>query len=211
VSETITPAFHAIPAGYLQNAKGHLVLESQISDVDKMRDKLVHDIAAQAKSLTAILATFKRMAFDDIASFIEVSGEQYGAKLRGTKGNTVLYSFDGRFKVERRVMDNIRPDERLQAAKALIDECLNEWTETGREEIKVLILDAFRVNNQGEVNVANLLSLRRHPFKDARWLKAMEAIVDSLQVIGSSSYVRVYERVGQTDKYQQIALDLASV
>jgi hypothetical protein len=200
-----------IPAGYLQNAKGHLVLQSQISDVDKMRDKLVHDIAAQAKSLTAILATFKRMAFDDIAAFIETSGEQYGAKLRGTKGNTVLYSFDGRFKVERRVMDNIRPDERLQAAKALIDECLNEWTNDGREEIKVLILDAFRVNNQGEVNVANLLSLRRHPFKDARWSKAMEAIVDSLQVIGSSSYVRVYERVGQTDKYQQIALDLASV
>jgi len=113
-------------------------------------------------------------------------------------------------KVERRFMDNIRFDERLQAAKALIDECLTDWTEDGRDEIKVLIQDAFRVDQQGQVNTARVLGLRRHPFKDPRWTRAMEAIGDSLQVVGSSSYVRVYERVGQTDEYRQIALDLAS-
>ena len=205
---TTTPP--PVPAGYLQDAKGRLVPESQVTPVDKMRDQLVRDIATQAKDLSAVLATFKRMAFGDIAAFIETSAEQYGAKLRGSKGNTVLYSFDGRFKVERRFMDNIRFDERLQAAKALIDECLTDWTEDGRDEIKVLIQDAFRVDQQGQVNTARVLGLRRHPFKDPRWTRAMEAIGDSLQVVGSSSYVRVYERVGQTDEYRQIALDLAS-
>lgn len=207
MSETTTPA---IPAGYMQDAKGRLVPESQVTPVDKMRDQLVRDIAARAKDLAAVLGTFKRMAFGDIAAFVETSAEQYGAKLRGSKGNLVLYSFDGRFKVERRIMDNIRFDERLAAAKALIDECLTDWAEGGADELKVIVQGKFRTDDKGDVNVSEVLSLRRYAFKDERWIRAMEAIADSLQVIGSSSYVRVYERVGETDKYQQIVLDLAS-
>ena len=208
MSETTTPA---IPAGYMQDAKGRLVPDAQVSDVDKMRDQLVREIAKQATDLSAVLASFKRRTFADIAAFIETSSEQYGAKQRGTKGNVQLFSFDGRFKIERRFMDNIRFDERLQAAKSLIDECLTSWTEGGADEIKVLIQDTFRVDQQGQVNTARVLSLRRYPFKDPRWLRAMAAISDSLQVIGSSGYVRVYERVGDSDQYRQVALDLASV
>lgn len=39
----------------------------------------------------------------------------------------------------------------------------------------------------------------------------MKAISESVQVIGSKQYVRVYERVGQTDQYQPIPLDIAAV
>jgi Protein of unknown function (DUF3164) len=201
----------ALPAGYMQDAKGRLVPQSQIKPIDLLRDQLVRDIVAQARDLSAVLAVFKRMAFADIAAFIETSAEQYGAKLGGTKGNTVLYSFDGRFKVERRYQDNITFDERLQAAKALIDECITAWSEGSRDEIKALINDAFRVDQQGQVNTGRVLGLRRLGFTDERWSRAMEAISDSVQVVGSSSYVRVYERVGDSDQYRQIALDLASV
>jgi hypothetical protein len=211
VTETTSQTEAAVPAGYLQDAKGRLVPESQVTPVDKMRDELVRELAIEARTLAAALARFKARAFGDIAAFIETSAEQYGAKLRGTKGNVMLYSYDGRYKLERRIQDNIRFDERLQAAKALIDECLLDWTEAGRSEIKVLIQDAFRVDQAGQVNTARVLSLRRHDFKDERWIRAMAAISDSLQVVGSSSYVRLYERVGQTDEYRQIPLDLASV
>ena len=211
MTTTETTSQPAIPEGWMQDAKGRLVPPGQVSELDRMRDKLVRDIAAQAKDLSAVLATFKRMAFEEIASFVEISAEQYGARLRGSKGNVVLYSYDGRFKLERRYADNIRFDERLQAAKALIDECLTDWTEAGRDEIKVLIQDAFRVDQQGEVSTARVLGLRRHPFKDERWTRAMQAIADSLQVVGSSSYIRLYERVGESDAYRQIVLDVSSV
>ncbi len=200
-----------IPAGYLQDAKGRLVPESQIKPIDLMRDALVRDIVSGAQDLNQILATFKRMAFADIAAFTEASAEQYGARLRGTKGNLVLYSFDGRFKLERRSQDNIRFDERLQAAKALVDECITAWSEGSRDEIKTLINDAFRVDQQGQVNTARVLGLRRLGITDSRWQRAMDAISDSVQVVGSSSYVRVYERVGDSDQYRLIPLDLASV
>ena len=39
----------------------------------------------------------------------------------------------------------------------------------------------------------------------------MTAIGEAIQVVGSKAYVRVYKRIGDTDQYQQIPLDLAAV
>ena len=37
----------------------------------------------------------------------------------------------------------------------------------------------------------------------------MEAIGEAVQVVGSRSYIRVYERVGESDQYRAIPLDIA--
>jgi hypothetical protein len=37
------------------------------------------------------------------------------------------------------MQDRIAFDERLQAAKSLIDECLADWTENARPEIRAII------------------------------------------------------------------------
>jgi hypothetical protein len=46
---------------------------------------------------------------------------------------------------------------------------------------------------------------------DAEWKRAMEAIRDSIQTTGTAVYVRVYERIGDSDQYKAIPLDLAAV
>jgi len=46
---------------------------------------------------------------------------------------------------------------------------------------------------------------------DARWIRAMDAIRESMQVAGTTAYLRVYERQGDTDRYQQITLDMAAL
>jgi len=58
---------------------------------------------------------------DDVGAFIQLSAEKYEVKVGGNKGNVSLLSFDGRYKIVRQVAENITFDERLQAAKALID------------------------------------------------------------------------------------------
>jgi hypothetical protein len=55
-----------------------------------------------------------------------------------------------------------------------------------------------------------VLRLRNLDIKDARWVRAMEAISDSLQVATSRNYIRIYERVGNTVRYEPINLDLAN-
>ncbi|MDH4317921.1 MAG: DUF3164 family protein [Desulfobulbaceae bacterium] len=201
----------AIPAGYRQNTSGHLVPEEMIKDLDKMRDDLVGELVKKAMATSNVLKEFKKRVFDEIDSFVELSSEQYGKKWGGKKGNISLVSFDGQFKVVMAIAEYFSFDERLQVAKELIDECINDWAKGSRPEIRTLINDAFKVNQKGLVDTKRIMSLRRLDIKDERWLQAMTAINDSLEVAFSRSYVRVYERIGNTNRWQQVPLDLASV
>ncbi len=200
-----------VPAGFWQDAQGRMVPESLIKPIDIERDRLVRHLVERAGELSAKLADFKAIAFGDIEAFIELSAEQYDIKLGGKKGNVTLYSFDGRFKIQRSVQESIAFDERLQAARALIDECLRDWTQGARPEVATLANDAFRTDSQGEIRTARVLALRRLDIKDERWQRAMQAIGEACQVIGSKSYIRVYERIGDSDQYRAISLDIAGV
>jgi hypothetical protein len=46
---------------------------------------------------------------------------------------------------------------------------------------------------------------------DDHWKAAMQAVRDSIMVSGSAVYIRVYERIGDSDNYKAIPLDLAVV
>lgn len=198
-----------IPDGYRIDARGRLIPEAQIKPIDLARDQLVLDIVGGATKLSTQLQAFKRGAFDDIEALVALSAEQYGVSLGGKKGNVQLVSFDGRYKVLRAIADRITFDERLQAAKVLIDECLTDWTDQGPGELRVIVQDAFDVDKAGSINVGKILSLRRLKIDDARWKRAMDAISDAVQVIGTTPYLRVYERIGSSDKYQLLNLDVA--
>ncbi len=200
-----------IPEGYRQDAQKRLVLESMIKPIDLERDRLVRQLVDRASELNSELADFKAMAFGDIEAFVDLSAEQYNAKLGGKKGNVSLMSFDGRFKVQRAIQESIQFDERLQAARALIDECLIEWTVGARPEVVTLVNDAFRVDQNGEIRTARVLALRRLEIQDERWQRAMLAIAEACQVIGSKAYIRIYERVGDTDQFRPISLNLAEL
>lgn len=198
------------PKGYMQDAQGRLVPDAMVKDIDKLRDQAVRALVARAVTLNAALRDFKAAAFGDISAFVQTSAEQYGVQLGGDKGNVTLYSFDGRYKIVRQVQENLKFDERLKAAKALIDECITAWSAGSRDEIKVLVNDAFKVDREGDVNTNRVLGLKRLNIQDEKWLRAMQAISDSVSVVGSRSYVRLYERIGDTDQYRAISLDLAA-
>lgn len=172
------------PAGYWRDGEGRLIPESMVKPIDRARDELVREKVQAAKALSAMLAEFKSKAFADVGAFLEMSAEQYGVKLGGNKGNVTLITFDGRFKVVRQVQEALVFDERLQAAKALIDECLQEWTTGSRDEIKALINDAFQVNKEGKINTNRVLGLKRLDIKDEKWGRAMQAISDQLSGSG---------------------------
>lgn len=197
------------PEGYWRDAGGRLVPASMVKPIDQARDALVRELVAKAREVSEILGKFKAQAFADIGAFVEMSAEQYGAKVGGAKGNVTLATFDGAFKIVRQVAETIVFDERLQAAKALIDECIQEWSQGSRDEIRALINDAFQVNKEGNINTARVLGLKRLDIRDEKWQRAMQAIADSVQVSGTKPYIRIYERVGDTDKFTPITLDVA--
>lgn len=201
----------SVPRGYLKNAEGHLVPEKLVANIDKDRDKLVRDIIKQAKKLRDPLAEFRKQTEDRIQSFIQTSAAQYDAKVGGKKGNVTLFSYDGQYKVMRTYGEQLTFDERIQAAKALIDECIHEWAKGSRYEIKALVEHAFQTDKQGNINKDRVLGLKKLDIKHEKWQQAMKAITDSIQVMSRKSYVRLYERMGDDGDYRPISLDIAAL
>lgn len=199
------------PEGYWIDARGVMTPADMVKQPDKDRDALVGEIIERALPLHKSLSEFKLSVFADTQAFRELSGEMYGAKVGGEKGNMTLYSWDGVYKVQVAIAERLAFDERLQAAKSLIDECLKEWTEDSRPEVISLIDEAFQVDKEGEVSTSRILRLRRLDIQDERWLNAMRAINDAILVVGSKKYVRLYRRVGDNNQYEPISLDLAAV
>lgn len=195
---------------YWEDAKGSLIAEELIKDIDKERDELVEGFAAQALTLQGEMRAFKNRVFDDVAAFVALSAEKYEVHIGGRKGNITLHTFDGQYKLQVAVADHIRFDERIHAAKAQIDECLHEWSSGARPELRSLIDNAFQVDKEGNLSTARILSLRRVDIQDDRWTNAMQAIADSVQVVGSKDYIRFYQR-DENGKYQPISLDMAGV
>ena len=207
---TNTTQSNTVPAGYMQNAKGHLIPIDKVKPVDKLRDEVVTNIIEVARELSNHMSRTKANIFADFNDFVAVSAQEYDTKLGGEKGNTTIMSFDGSYKVQMAVAENLVFDERLQIAKSLIDECLNEWTAESNDNIKAIINQAFQVDKEGKISTHRVLGLRSLAIDDPKWLNAMEAISDATQVTSTKEYIRVYER-DEHGKYQQVALDFSNV
>lgn len=201
----------AVPAGYMQNAAGHLVPTDQVREQDLLRDEVARDLAEEARVLNRALTAFKRRALTDIADLVRIAGERYDVKLGGTKGNVQICTYDGRYKIARQVAERITFTEELEAAKALINACIERWSQGANPHIRALVDRAFRTDSKGQIKTAAVLELLRLEIDDDEWISAMDAIKDSIQATGTAIYVRVYERVGDSDQYRAIPLDLAAV
>ncbi|KGJ86417.1 DUF3164 family protein [Colwellia psychrerythraea] len=197
------------PTGYRTNAAGHLVPESKIEAIDLLRDELVKELTSEAEDISKQLQQFKVKALMRVQDFIDLSAQTYGQQIGGKKGNASLVSFDGNLMVKRNINENITFDERLIVAKSLIDSCIHEWTQGGNDNIKALVEHAFQTDKEGNISVTRILGLRRLDIEDEQWLKAMEAIADSISITGSKTYLRLYQRNAK-DAMAQISLDIAS-
>lgn len=198
------------PDGYMRDGAGNLIAVENIRPIDLARDELVKELVAEARVLHAQMKVLKDRMMGDIEAFIQMSAERYEVTVGGKKGNVTLDTFDGSLQLQRQISEHITFDEGLQAAKALIDECLRDWSKDTGPELRTLVDYAFRVDKEGKLNTGAILGLRRHKFEDERWQTAMTAISDSVKVTGTRAYVRVYER-DENGKYNAIPLDMAAL
>lgn len=180
---------------YMQDPQGRLVPISMIDTIDIERDRTVTEIFEDTKKIREQVNRFKERTNNRLNQFLTKSFRQHNVKFGGTKGNLTLTSYSGKYKIIKAINDYIDFNEKLQVAKQLI---------------KVLVNDAFYVDKKGKINTNRILGLRRLNIKDGKWKKAMQAISDSIQIIDSKSYIRVYERM-ENGQYKYINLDPSSL
>lgn len=196
-------------AEYMRDAKGSLVPLELVKPAQKLEDEVVRKINHYACQLSEQIGRFRGHTFTDLGEFDALLEQDYQLTKGGAKGNRTYQSFDGTMKVTVQVADYVDFGPELQIAKALIDECLIEWSADARPEIRGIITRAFNTDKAGQINRSEIFMLLRLEIADERWLRAMEAIRDAMRVTGSKTYVRFYKRDTPDGEWRAITIDLA--
>lgn len=194
---------------YMADAKGALLPIDMVKPQHKLEDEVVRKAMSFAVSLSEQIARFRGHTMTDLGDLDALLSQEYGAKIGGAKGNRTYQTIDGTMKVQVQVADLVDFGPELIAAKALIDECLNEWSQDSRPEIQSIVTRAFNTDKEGKINRSEIFMLLRHQIEDERWQRAMDAIRDAMRVTGSKEYVRFYRRQKATDPWAAVTIDLA--
>lgn len=194
---------------YMEDPKGGLTPIENIKPVDLLEDETVRKIIGFARELSDQVRRFKEHSFTDLGDFEALIAQEYGVAKGGDKGNKTFRTYDGKLVVQVQVQDRIDFGPQLMSAKALIDECLNEWAEDSRPELRAIVTRAFNTDKPGQINRAEIFMLLRLEIDDDRWKRAMTAIRDAMRVVGSKTYIRCYERDSAEDPMRAITIDLA--
>lgn len=200
----------AIPEGYWPDPKGRLVPIATISAVDQLRDEVVRQLVTDALDLQTRIAAAKSQMFAAVETFCDLAAAEYETVIGGEKGNISLTSFDGLMQVRVQTQDRVTFDERLQAAKSLVDECLNGWSADAGPELRTLVMQAFQVDKEGRIATGRILGLLRLDIRDERWRRAMDAIRDSILVLDTARYLRIYRR-DAGGKWEPVVLDFSAL
>jgi hypothetical protein len=205
-----TQQAQAVPDGYKRNAKGDLVRTANIREQDLLRDQVALELCAEAVDIEKRMAAFKLKSRRNFIDLVEIAGERYGVQLGGTKGNVTAMAFDGSCKAQRCVASIISFTEEIHVVKALFDACIVRFSVGANPNLQIIVGDAFRTNAQGDMSTESVLKLLRYEIDDPDWRTAQQALKDSILCSGTATYFRFYERIGDTDKYRAITLDMAS-
>lgn len=195
---------------HMRDAKGRLVPVATMKAEVLLEDETTRKTMFFANELSAQISRFKEHTLANIADFMALLEQHYGATKGGAKGNLTLTSFDGLSKVQLAVADQIAFGPQLQIAKALIDECLTEWSAASHAALRTIVQGAFDTEKEGHVSPAKLFPLLRYEIEDERWNRAMDAVRDAIQIRGSKEYVRFYRRERPTDRWRLVTIDLAA-
>jgi Protein of unknown function (DUF3164) len=199
-----------VPNGYMMNRVGHLVPLETIDEFDLSCDEFVKEMISKAQDASEQLKEVKSSVAGDMQAFFELIAEKDEVDVRESKALLELFSYDGKYKFIREFSERIEADARIQIARELILECLREWSEVAGPELKAIVEKKLQVNKKGKINVGEYLSLRRLKIDHPRWKQAMDAVSDSLVVVGTSTYYRMYVR-DESGNYQQVCLDFSRI
>lgn len=116
------------PLGGWLNIDGNEVPLDLVAPRDKKAEELVRRLLTEASALNETLAQFRERAMADIQDFRDWSIRKCGIRSRAKKGCCTLYSYDGSLRVDLHTAGVLSLNERIEAVRAHIAECLDDIT-----------------------------------------------------------------------------------
>lgn len=193
---------------YTKDGKGRLVKLEDVPALDMLRDETIENCIAEMQKLNEMNKQVKARVMELLGNFINLSAQEYGVTIKkGEQGAVTLTSFDGCRRVRVTVADIIVCDERILAAKELIDECLTKWSVDSNQQLRILVNQSFAVNEKNMISVSKILDLLRAGKAigdDEQWNKAMKALRESLVVQSKKEYITAHIRSTPNSEWQAV-------
>jgi hypothetical protein len=196
----------------LRDHNGFDVPVTAIGKIDLKKNQTAIKIAEKFKEMAVRLQNLKDFAFDAADEIYELQLKAYeidGRDVERMKGNFTFFSYDKRFKVEVNIGQRLEFDDKINLAKAEIDEYLKEITEGQNSDILIIVNNAF-TTVRGKLDPKRILQLFSYQIKNVRWKKAMEILQDSITTNHSKRYIKVSER-DSNGEYQNINVQFSSI
>lgn len=193
---------------YLVNSSGDAIPIENVRPRDIRADRIVKIAHLEAEFARNVLQYLKSEVYTSIEDQLEYMAREYDIDRHNEGGNQTLSTYDNNKKIEVRVQKKMEFGSEIQLAKELIDDCLNRWSEGANRNLKAVVMNAFKVDQSGKVDRNAILNLRNLEIDDEKWNQAMDLISDALHEVGSKSYVRFRQRVGEERKWESISIDI---
>jgi len=170
------------------DARGKLVPEEYVPELDKTRDALVTELQKEAVKISEMILAFKMKAIQRIDAYLEELAQTKKVR-ENWKGNISLDSFDGTLRIERKIDETLGFDENLQLVKTQVDKWVANRLKGTDDALAKVISQAFNMDKQGKINTAMLIKLLHLDIDDGDWKKAMRILKDSMSVKSSKQYI----------------------
>lgn len=203
---------------YWLNRNGKYIPLKNVQKHMQRKDKVVDGIIGRVVSLRERMKREKLKIISDVNKYLSwhqrVILKEHGIKDKDhnfADGNVILSNYANTAAVELKINNMIVFDEQLQVAKKMVDSCVKRWSKGSRNEIRLLVDDAFNVDKKGKINTWMILRLTKYNINDKEWKAAMKIILDSMQVAGTRQYLNMKVRKDKDSKWQTINLSFSSL
>jgi len=200
------------PVKTMTDPSGQLVPIKYVSDYDRERDRIARRIHKRFKDTENVLRKVKADTLQDIFRLRAMAEKDANVSLGGEKGNIQFRSFDGNITVNLDIQYRTEFDERLAIAQQLIREAVKELSaDASNADLVEIATQAFAPRKSGNLDMQRIRDLRKYKVSHPKWKKACEIISECERSIGSTQYVRVFERTQPDARPTPITLDIAVI
>lgn len=194
--------------GRMENGNGDLVRVENIKERNLLEHDMVLSIACIWLPLSALLARFKLHTFTDITQFVDLLFESYNVSRGGSEGNMTFTTYDRKFKLVLAIQKTIGLGPELLVARQKLLDAVDEYPDEAND-LKTIVL-AILFPTDGQVRVAQVLSLRAYKLNNPLWNEGMMIIDKAISVVSSKRQIRLYVR-NEQGEYDAVPLSIAAL
>lgn len=199
-------------ATHLIDPDGQTIPIESIPALTVLCNEMVNEVAARTLETQEIIRVHKELLFKQFWDFLELCFQENNVPLLKEGQRTIrLTNFAETAKVEYEAKKKLAlNDNYFSSAKALLLECVKDWTAQNNAEVKSIVQKIITPDARGRISLYQIIYLANIKSQDERFIRAQNLIKKSLTTQKIQPYLRVYQK-NERGRWEQIVLNFSAL